>query len=153
MKKTALLFTMIALISFACSSGNALRPKHAQSYILEMSSVQLSGNDFRVDSDSWFGRDHIKLEFYENGTLLHTSKVDAVSGLRTLDPPLKWLIDFNPANSYYMVLTQDRGLAQGTRFQIPNAPRPGYWPFAENNGKINVGHASHLQFRETVVKK
>ena len=158
-----LLPLMVGLVLLGCSRGTYEKiaklvdprfPNEAATHIVQLRKVQFAGSDL---NESTFGAPlDIKVTLLENGTPLpcasNNNVLAGTRGERVLKQPVQWIISFKPSNNYQIVLEEQAVIARAVKYAFPDAPKLGYWPFAEPEGRIQIGRNSYVQFSDAVAK-
>ncbi len=129
------------------SADDACYPGKPGVHIVEMEKVKVNDQDFTLTpgGDPWPVRVYIleddhELEADGGGVLAGTR------GERTLDMPLRWLVNFKP-DARYQIVVEEQGEG-GNTWVFPQTPRPGFWPVPANNFVFRMGKASSIRFTE-----
>jgi len=154
MKHLVLLLVVIAILSGCGKKAivvDPTRPVQSGTHIVELYKVLIDPADFNLstfDNPLW-----IRMSIKVNGEALPfevQQMIEGNRGERLIDPPVRWVVNFSPKENYQLVLEEHAFLATAYRYEIPQLPRLGYWPFGENGGALKVGKKSVFYFRDKV---
>lgn len=141
------------MILFVACSTHVIQPTNSSDWLVRLDEVQIGAKDFHK---SLMGTPlDISIELYEDGQLMTASTsttLPGVRGQRRLRNPMRWLLHFDPASNYQLVVREEALIAETSRWEIPQTPKIGKWPFAAEHGRIGFGKESYLQFSLKQVK-
>ena len=131
------------------TKDDACYPGKPGVHVVEMAKVKVQEQDFTVTPAG----DPLPVRVY---LLEDDNVVDAdgggvfqgIRGERTLDPPLRWMVNFKP-DAKYQIVVEEQGEG-GQTYLFPQVPRPGFWPVPANNFTFRVGRKSLVRFTEEV---
>ena len=160
---SALFIVVFSLCLLGCSRDQAKEvakmvdpryPKKPATHVVELFKVQIGTPDFNL---STFGNPlDIRVKLLQDGNEIALSAGNAIldgrRGERLLQKPIQWVVDFNPQKNYQIVLEEQSIIANAFVYSIPRTPQIGYWPIAENYGRIPFGKESYIQFRDKVAE-
>jgi hypothetical protein len=128
-------------------------PKVAATHIVQLTKVQFAGSDL---NESTFNEPlDVEVKLLENGVEIPSVNNNALNGARgerILKQPVQWIVNFKPENNYQIVIQELAIIAKSYKYWYPDAPKIGYWPFAEQDGKLGFGDNSYLKFTDVVAK-
>jgi hypothetical protein len=131
------------------TKDDACYPGKPGQHIVELAKVKVQDQDF---SKTPAGDPlPVRVYFIENDYEVDAEGGGVLSGTRgerTLDPPLRWMVNFKP-DAKYQIVVEEQGEG-GTSYAFPPTPRPGFWPVPANNYTFRIGRNSFIRFTEEV---
>ena len=128
-------------------------PRKPAMHVVQLTRVQVGASDFGT---STFGNPlGIRVSLRENGKEIPAQGQNVLAGTRgerVLERPIQWIVNFDPRRNYQIYIEEQSIIAQAHWWSIPGTPQIGYWPIAENGGKIDFGKESYFRFTDNVAK-
>jgi len=138
--------TAVAWLALGCAS-RSIQPRKAGDWMVELTELQVGAADFNL---SVMGEPlEIEIAVVENGRALKPSGPTRLSGRRgqrVLENRPAWLVHFDPARTYQVVLEERAIIAHTAKWELPPTPRLREWPFAGEDGMLRFGKESYLKF-------
>ena len=131
------------------SKDDACYPGKAGVHVVELNSIKLNDKDFTLTDQGdprpvrvYIVEDDRELPPDGGGSLAGTR------GERTLDPPLRWLVNYAPEGQYQIIVEEEG--EGGNRWEFPPTARTGFWPVPANDYTLRIGKALFARFTEEV---